>query len=200
MTQKTNQPQHFSGAVEMTSDVVVKEGNSAGGALTPGTGVAATFDRLRATRHVRLTLTGFVVDITAALDYGGTKIVDLPDSNLVLLGIEADLEMVKGEVTNGLEAATDITVAIGTAVASNATLSAAMEDVMDAIAYTASDASPAHQIHSHADAALSYPILLSDAAALALFFNLAATITADDALTISGTIDLYFVDVGNVTS
>jgi len=184
----------FAGPTSLTNT------ENVGSAITPGTGVTAQDQPTSMIRHIQLTLAAFSVAITAANDYGGTKLLDLPDSNLVLLGAEADLEMVKGEVTNGLEDTTDVTVAMGTAVASNATLSGAMVDVLTGIAYTATDASPAHQIHSHADASLTYPILLSDSATLAVFFNASALITASDALTISGTVDLYFLDVGNITS
>jgi len=209
MTQKNRQEQVFTGPVELSGDaatLTIGDGNliagssAAGSTVTPNTNVATTFDRVRMPRHVRLTLSGFTVSVAEADDYGGTKLCDLPDENLVLLAVEADLELVKGEVTNGLEAATDVTVAIGTAVASNSTLSGAMVDVITGIALTATDASPAFQIHSSADGTLSYPILLADGASAALYLNAAASITADDALTVSGTIDLFFVDVGNVTS
>lgn len=192
----------FQGAVDFEGDVTATGSSFGGGAVTPNTGgaVATTFDRLKATRHVRLTLTAATLSIDEGDDYGSLKLCDLADTNIMLMALEADLELVKGEVSNGLEAATDVTVAAGTAAASNSTLSGAMVDVLTGIALTASDASPAYQIHSHADASLTYPIKLGDSATLALYLNAAASITATDALTITGTVDLYFVDVGNVTS
>lgn len=193
MTRKERQATHFAGPVTMSGD-------DAGGTPAPGTGVAIASDRIRPVRHVRLELSGFILSIAADDDFGGTKLCDLPDSNITLLAVELDLELVKGGVVNGLVAATDVTVAVGTAVASNSTLSGAMVDVLTGIALTAADLSPALQIHSHADGTLDYPIELADAATLALFLNAAAAITADDALTISGTVDLYYLDVGNVTS
>lgn len=180
--------------------VPIRGGALAGGAIEPNTGVAVTSDQMRAVRRVRLTLTNVVVSVTAANDYGGTKIADLPDTNLLLLATEVDLELVKGGVTNGIVAATDVNVAIGTAVASNATLSGAMVDVMSITALTATDASPAYQAHSQADGTLSYPIELADSATLALYLNVAASITADDTITASGTIDLVLIDIGNQTS
>jgi hypothetical protein len=171
-----------------------------GEALTPNTLVTLTSDRERKVRHARLTLAELSVAITAALDYGGTKICDLPDKNIMILACECDLVLTKGGVTNGLEAATDINTSIGSAVASNATLSGAMVDVIDIVANT--DASLTHDMdaHSQANTPANMPLEVADSATSALYLNLAATITADDAMTASGTIDLYYLDLGNVTS
>ena len=168
--------------------------------ITPNTGVTFATQAAKMVKHIQLTLTGFVVNIAAADDYGGTKLLDFPDTNIMLMAVEADMSLVKGEAVGGLVGTTDITVAIGTAVASASTLATTMEDVQDAIAYTPTLTTVPHQIHSSADATLAYPILLGDSATLALYFNLAAAITTDDVLTCSGTIDLYYVDLGNVTS
>lgn len=167
---------------------------------TKGTGVTAIEHKALVPKRIRITLSGFVISITAALDYAGTKLMDLPDSNMLILGCETDLELVKGEVTNGLEAATDINMGVGTAVASNATLSSTMQNVVEVDALTASDASPAWDAQMADNSTTVPPIVLADAAANALYLNLAAAITADDTLTVSGTIDLYVLDIGNLTS
>lgn len=168
---------------------------------TSAPGVGATLsDQVAVPRRLRLTLSGFSIAITAALDYAGTKLVSLPDSNILILGCEADLELVKGEVTNGLEDTTDINVGIGTAVASNATLSSTMQDVLEVAAFTATDASPAYDLHSADNSTSVLPIPLADGASNGLWLNLAATITADDALTVSGTVDIFYLDLGNKTS
>lgn len=199
MTQKDRQAHHFAGPLEVSGELGTP-GALAGGTVTPGTGAVVESDQLRAVRHLRLTLSGFAVSVAEADDFGGTKLCDLPDSNLALLGVEVDLELVKGEAAGGIIDTTDVNVAVGTAVASNATLSGAMVDVLSITALTATDASPAYQAHSAADGTLAYPIGLEDSATLALFLNAAAAITADDTITVSGTVDLYFVDLGNVTS
>ncbi len=171
-----------------------------GEAVTPNTLVTTTFDRERTVRHVRLTLAALSVAITAALDYGGTKICDLPDKNIMILACECDLVLTKAGTTNGLESDTDITTAIGSAVASNATLSAAMIDVIDLVANTADSLTHDMDAHSQQNTAPNMPLEIADSATGALYLNLAATITADDAMTATGTIDIYYLDLGNVTS
>ncbi len=167
--------------------------------VVPNTLVTAD-DQVHTIRRVRLTLTELSVAIAEADDYGGTKICDLPDKNLMILGAECNLVLTKGGATNGLEAATDINTAIGTAVASNATLSAAMVNVIDIVANTASSLTHDMEAHSSANSPVNMPLEVVSGAAIALYLNLAAAITADDAMTASGTIDVYYSDLGNVTS
>lgn len=171
-----------------------------GETVTPNTLVTLTTDRERSVRHVRLTLAELSVAITAANDYGGTKICDLPDKNIMILACECDLVLTKGNVTNGLEADTDINTAIGTAVASASTLATTMIDVVDIVLNTASSLTHDMDAHSQANSPANMPLEVADSASAALYLNLAAAITADDAMTASGTIDLFYFDLGNVTS
>lgn len=201
MTRKERQHVYLAGGATIGDDLKADIGGSiAGGAVTPATDVALGFDQLRGVRHVRLSLTDVEVTVAAADDYGGTKLADLPDSNLMLLAVEVNLELTKGLATNGIVGTTDVTVGLGTAVASNATLSGAMVNVLSGAALTATDETPAYAAHSQADGTLSYPVQLADSATLALYLNVAAAITADDSITATGTVDLFFVDTGNVTS
>lgn len=163
-----------------------------------GTGVAQTFDYPVAVRRMRLTLTSAALAIAEANDYGSLELCTLPDKNLLVLGCEADLSIVKGGVTNGLVAATDLDVGIGTAAASNATLATTMINVLakqdvdtDALTVT---------MQAHSLAASPSFLGIVDGATNKLYLNAAASITADDALAVSGTIDVYFIDLGNVTS
>lgn len=200
---KERQQVVLQGGAVLDGEIQAPAGSSAGGgAVTANAagGVTALFDRMRAVRHVRLVLADVSIAVLAANDYGGVKLCDIADTNIMLLAIEANLELVKGLTENGIVGTTDVTVAVGTAVASNATLSGAMVNVLTGIALTATDETPAYQIHSQADATLNYPIELADAATLALYLNVAASITANDTITASGTVDLYFVDIGNTTS
>ena len=173
-------------------------GNSSGGALDVSavTEAALTSDQVRYGRHARLTLTDLVIAVTAALDYGGEKICDLPDSNILILGAEVDLSLVKDGV--GIVDATDVTVGIGTAVASNATLSGAMIDVLtDALTDDVDPALFKQHTHDLGTPALTF---IDDGAAAALFLNAVATLSADGDPTVSGTVDIYYIDTGNVTS
>lgn len=184
------------GQVDLGSDA------SLGSAATPNTNVALTFDRLRPVRHARLTLTDFVVSVDEGDDFGGTKLCDLPDSNVMILAVEADVTMVKGGVTNGLEAAVDLDVGIGTAVASAQTLATTMIDVIEKVDVDTDALSVAFQAHTQGQSTAATPIKVADGASSALYLNVGvpAGITASDALTCAGTVDLFYVDLGNVTS
>jgi len=195
MTQKNNQPHLFMGGIQ-GSDLL------AGGAAEANTAGLVTLksDDVLTPRKMVLQLTDAVLTHTEALDYSSLKLCDMPDSNLLFLAAEVDLECVKGETTNGLEAATDITLALGSAAASNATLSSTMQDIIELDTLTATDASPAWQAHSADQSTIPMPYQIADAATNAVYLNLAAATTADDTLTVTGTVTLIYVDLGNVTS
>lgn len=286
------------------------------GRIQPAAGVQIDGQMDQQIRKIRLVITSLLISLDADDDFGGTKICDLPDSNLLILGAEADLSLdkdagftaatgiltltgdplnnetvtidskvytfqdtltdVDGNVhigatesdsldnliaaitlgagagtdyatsmtvhptvtaeagagdtmdvtatvgggntiasteeltngsfggatlsggTDGILAATDVTVGVGTAVASNSTLSGAMIDVLTAS--LTDNVDPAiFQLHTNA---LGSPALtfVDDGAASSLFLNAAASITLDGSLTCSGTIDIYYIDTGNVTS
>lgn len=172
-----------------------------GETVVPNTSEAVlTTDREKSIRYVRLTLTAFSVAVAESDDYGSTKICDLSDNNLMILSCEATLLLTKGNTGNGLVAATDMTVAIGSAAASNSTLSSTMVDVLDLILHTDNQLTHQHDKHSQENTAPNMPLEIQDGAGSALYLNCAASITADDTFTATGTIDLYYVDLGNVTS
>ncbi len=188
----------FEGPTTVQDQLPSSSGDSSGGALDVSavSESALTFDRVRYVRHARVTITGLVIAVTAALDYGGEKILDLPDSNILILGAEANLSLAKDGV--GIVAATDVTVGIGTAVASNSTLSAAMIDVLTEA--LTDDVDPAlFQLHTN-DLATPALTFADDGAGAALYLNAAATLSADGDLTATGTVDIYYIDTGNVNS
>jgi hypothetical protein len=159
----------------------------------------ATIEQQRV-QKVTLTLTALVLPVTAALDYAGVAFADLGDTNLMLLGCEADIVVTKGNESTGIEAAVDLDMAIGTATASATTLAGAMEDVLDKIDLDADTLDV--DFDGHSQAATTMPLFLPDGAANQLFINcgLPVGITVDDTLTMSGTVTLYYIDLGNVTS
>ena len=151
-------------------------------------------------QKVTLTLTALVMNVTAALDYGGVAFADLGDTNLMLLGCESDVVVTKGNASTGIEAAVDLDMAIGTATASATTLAGAMEDVLDKIDLDADSLTV--DFDGHSQAATTMPLFLADGASNHLFINcgLPVGITVDDTLTMTGTVTLYYIDLGNVTS
>lgn len=163
----------------------------------PGTGAAIT-DEAVVPRRARITLTNATLTITAALDYGSLKVCDLPNRNLMLLAVEADLTLVKQGNTNGLLAATDLDVGMGTAPASATTLATTMIDVLEKVDVDTDALSVTFQRHSNDQATATFPKRIADDANAALYLNAVAIagITADSTLTVSGTIDVIYVDVG----
>jgi hypothetical protein len=137
--------------------------------------------------------------VASADDYGSVAFVNLPDRNILCLGCEADLSIVKGNVTNGMVAATDLDIAIGTAAASNSTLSSTMVNILpkqdvDTNAVTVT-------LRAHGLAATGVVTGIVDSPTSTLYINCApGNITADDTLSITGNVTLYLVDLGNETS
>ncbi len=162
-----------------------------------GTGVTIENKELQVKR-ARLTLSGAVITVTQALDYGSLKIVDLPDTNLMLLGMELDLVVTKQGNTNGIVAASDLDMAVGTAPASNATLSGTMLDVIEKADLDTDALAVDFNAHSNDQATALFPRKIGDNASSALYLNLAVAITADSSVTVDGTIDIYYVDVGGL--
>lgn len=167
-----------------------------------GTGVVAlTSVHIEALQHIRLTLTGVVISITDALAYGSSLLGYLPDKNLLFMGGEANLTWVKdgtGIVTGELPK-----VALGTAVASNATLATTMINLLNGGAGGSAVAAglTGSLFISSNDNVTAIPYVgIVDAPTTGLYLNAAVNPTGDGTLTVSGTLDLYFIDLGNVTS
>ena len=195
MTQKTRQDQLFSGPVRFMAPVSASgEGNGAGLDEPAAAGATLAFDRARFARHARVAVAGLAIDVAAADDFGGVELLGLPDTNILVLGAEADLAVAKDGA--GVLAATDVTVALGTAAATGTALSGAESDMLDALPLTADALEVAWRAHTQANAAPA-PLYVPDGPSSALYLNAAATVSADGGLTVSGTVDLYYVDLGN---
>lgn len=172
----------------------------AANAGTAGTGVEVTSVEPVATRKVTLTLDAVEVTVLEANDYGSAELYTFPDRNIMILGCETDLVITKGNAMNGIGSATDLDVSLGTAAADATTLADAMLDVMPKQDIDANSLTPDFNAHSLA----AVPVLtgIPDAADNKLYFNVVAIggITADDTVSLTGTITLFFIDLGNITS
>lgn len=162
------------------------------------TGVTATFNQAAPMRHIRVTLDAVAVAVAEADDFGSAELLTWPDKNILVAGCEVDLTLVKAGTTNGIVAATDLDVALGTSAASNATLASGMVNILPKQDVDTDSLSVALQAHSLAASPVLTPIL--DGATNKLYLNVACSITADDSLTATGTIDIFYWDLGNVTS
>ena len=167
----------------------------------PGTGVTVQSNKLVIPQMATLVLDGFTITVDEGDDFGGTKLLDLPDSNILLLGVEIDCVVTKAGTTDGIVAATDLDMSIGTAVASNATLSGAMLDVIEKVDIDTNALEVDFEAHSADQDTAKFPISISDGASSALYMNLATgDITASDSVSVDGKIRIYYIDLGNLSS
>lgn len=164
--------------------------------FVPGSGIKMDL-KAPVVKDLLFTLSSQALAVLQANDYGSFKLCDLPDSNLLLLSCEVNMTIVKGGVTNGLVAATDLDMAIGTAAASNATLSGTMLNVMEKADVDTDALSVTWQAHSSDQLTAVFPLKIADAPSQALYVNCAAAITANDSLALSGTIRIRYIDLGN---
>jgi hypothetical protein len=163
-----------------------------------GAATVTIADQSVSVRRARVTLTNFSISVTAALDYGGSKIVDLPNKNMLILGVEVDCSVVKGGVTNGIVAATALDMAIGTATASSTTLASTMLNIIEKKDIDTSALTVTFAGHSNDNATSLAPFKIADGASSALFMNVSVPglISANDTLTVTGLVDIYYMDLG----
>jgi hypothetical protein len=191
MGQKTNQVLTAPNLRDAVSSLITE----------PATNVTI-LDNFVAARKATVTLTGLSVSVTEALDYGSAKICDLPDRNLMLFGVEVDLVLTKGGTTFGIVAATDLDVGIGTAAASATTLATTMIDIIEKNDLDTNALAVDFEAHSNNQATATFPKRIADDAATALYLNVVpvAGITATDTVSATGTVTIYYMDLGNLSS
>ena len=172
--------------------------------LLPGAGdVGTSIDRqFHAVQRVRINLDAVVVSITAALDYGSAQLLDFSDRNIMMLGCETNVEMTKGGAVTGIVAATDLDVGLGSEPASAQTLATTMVNIIEQQNEDAADLTPAALYDSHAQATATPASVLPDSATCGVYWNIGipVPVTVDDTVTLSGTVDLVYIDLGNENS
>lgn len=148
-----------------------------------------------------LKLDGESLPVLEANDYGSLELLTWQDRNIHILGMEVDLTLVKGGVTNGLEATVDLDVGMGSAAASATTLATTMIDYLEKVDLDTDALSLSLQAHTLGQSTATFPKQLADAAANKVYLNvgLPVGITADDTIAVTGTIDFYIIDLGNRT-
>lgn len=169
--------------------------------VTGVSAVTVSSDRLRAVREITLNIESLSVAVLAANDYGSAKITDLPDTNLLVVGAECSLLVTKGGVSSGLVAGTDIICGIGTTATADTTISTTDQNIIAATTLSTDGLALDMDVHNLAASFAGVGIL--DGASNALYFNIAVTgsdPSVNDAVTVDGTLTLYVLDLGNVTS
>jgi hypothetical protein len=164
-------------------------------ANTAGSGVAVTSIKPQAVQRMRLTLTGAVVAVANGDGYGSLAVLTWANRGITVVNARMNLSCVKDGA--GYLAASTPSVGIGSAAASNATLATTMIDTVDKVALAGT---------LTAAAAKNGPVRSTTAtvreiaagASNKLYLNVGgATQAATDAtLTVSGTIDVDYIDLG----
>lgn len=174
---------------------------SAGTTVNPRNGATVSSDGAVLVRKYVLDLTGVVITVLAANNYGGKLICEQPNSNLLMLSIEADLVLLKGGVANGLEAAVDLDVGVGTSVVNSQTLSNNDINLLEKKDLDANVLAAVYQAHSSGQSTATMPKELQDSSEEGWHLNIGvpAGLTANDTVTCSGTITFYYIDVGKKT-
>jgi hypothetical protein len=142
-------------------------------------------------QRLRVTLTAVRVTITDASAYGSVALFTWPNTNLTLINSRFNLVATKDGT--GVTAALTPAVALGSAAASNATLSSTMIDTVDTVTLAGTIAAAA-QKNGPATHALRQIVA---GASNKVFLNAAVNPAADGYIDFSGTADFDFIDLGN---
>lgn len=159
--------------------------------LTPNAAAGVTQKAKGAViRRATLKLTNFAVAVTAANDYGGTKLADLPNGNVLVLGAVVNLTF----TSTGIDTTpANVDVAVGTVVASNATLSGTMLNIVPKI-----DATAGSVVRGAATSTEAAKVFATSSSGI--FLNVAAATTVDGSLSFSGTVEFFYLDLGDQTT
>lgn len=153
-------------------------------------------------QHIRMDIDNKTVALGATVD--GFNSIDLgllPDSNLLVLGIETNLTFLKGNASKGLITTTDLDVGLGTAAAGNTTLGATAVNILAKQDINTDALSVSLQLHTLAASFAGVGIL--DAPTNHLYLNVSASgggVTSADSLVVDGEIDIFTVNLRNRTS
>lgn len=149
----------------------------------------------------RLTLDNVGQTVVNGTEYQGTKIFTFPEGRILVLGVTATLQQkTTSTLASTLNASSTGAIALGTATASNVSLTSTMVDLLPSTAFTSS--ATVNVAGTAVSAALAASAQFDGTTtAKSMYLNTAYATTTDvdgDATqTISGTINLVFVYLGD---
>lgn len=162
--------------------------------------VMQTHSHAKGGQYIRLNLINVKVLVADSDAFGSVLLGYLPDKNFVKYGAEFNLTWTKDGT--GIVTGENPKVAFGTAAASNSTLSSTMIDI---VAGGSGGTSLGTGLtgtvvgHSNDDASPSLTFI-DDSATSPIYMNVAVNPTSDGSVIFNGTLDVYLLDTGNVTS
>jgi hypothetical protein len=123
------------GSVQYTNDIT-----SAGAAVQPASGsVAVKHEQFGALCKTTLTLAHVAQTVTNGTEYQSTQIYDFPAGRLLVLGVTATLQQkTTSTIASTINASSTGAISLGTAAASNVSLTSTMVDLLPSTAFTSS--------------------------------------------------------------
>lgn len=148
-----------------------------------------------------LTFTNMVVSVTDANAYGSQEVYDFPEGRILVLGTTASLQWrVNTDRSTTINDSASLTWALGSAAASNATLTSTMVDLLPKTTKVLSAATTAYNTASTAALAASAQFDGTSSAKKAYLntgFETGTDIDADGTLGVTGTILLSWIFLGD---
>jgi len=142
-------------------------------------------------RRERIVLDGVTVAITAALDYVAQELLTLANTNAIIFGTVVNLVGV-GDGT-GVDTIENVDIAVGTVATTSTDFSNAGEDnLCEKIDLTAAGVGQGDSLDNTTPAL----VFVGAAADNKIYLNMACAITADGSVTFTGTIDVFWADLG----
>ena len=168
----------------------------------PATGkITYKAEQFGALNYVKLTLDNVPQTVVNGTEYQGTKIYTFPEGRILVLGVTATLKQkTTSALASTLNASSTGAIALGTATASNVSLTSTMVDLLPSTAFTSS--ATVNVAGTAVSAALAASAQFDGTStAKSMYLNTAYATTTDvdgDATqTISGTINVVFVFLGD---
>lgn len=138
------------------------------------------------------TLDGAIISVDADDDYGSYKVDDLPNSNFIVVGARVDITAEKDGT--GIGASTQPVFGVGSAPASNSTLSGAMVNFLDGVALATANPAPVERsVNQNSSPGL---LFLDAGASNGIYLNAALAISADGSLEVDGTVEVWVLELG----
>ena len=189
--------------IQNPSEFRITDSPSVRGSVTqPATGkITYKAEQFGALNYVKLTLDNVPQTVVNGTEYQGTKIYTFPEGRILVLGVTATLKQkTTSALASTLNASSTGAIALGTATASNVSLTSTMVDLLPSTAFTSS--ATVNVAGTAVSAALAASAQFDGTStAKSMYLNTAYATTTDvdgDATqTISGTINFVFVYLGD---
>ena len=189
--------------IQNPTEFRITDSPSVRGSVTqPATGkITYKAEQFGALNYVKLTLDNVTQTVVNGTEYQGTKIYTFPEGRILVLGVTATLKQkTTSALASTLNASSTGAIALGTATASNVSLTSTMVDLLPSTAFTSS--ATVNVAGTAVSAALAASAQFDGTTtAKSMYLNTAYATTTDvdgDATqTISGTINIVFVFLGD---